>query len=96
MKHGHQYQQVQKHGLQYHLLQIHGQTITAGTETWTDTTPSNRHLVTTRIKDGKDEKFSEYSAQQSADNTDISNINIAEGCSPANLNNAVSTLNGIN
>jgi hypothetical protein len=36
-------------------------------------------------------KISEYSAT-SADNTDISNINIAEGCSPANLNNAVRTL----
>lgn len=36
-------------------------------------------------------KISEYSST-SADNTDISNINIAEGCSPANLNNAVRTL----
>jgi microcystin-dependent protein len=36
-------------------------------------------------------KISEYSAT-SADNTDISNINIAEGCSPANLNNAVRTV----
>lgn len=36
-------------------------------------------------------KISEYSAT-SANNTDISNINIAEGCSPANLNNAVRTL----
>lgn len=33
-------------------------------------------------------KISEWSATP-ADNTDISNINIAEGCSPANLNNAV-------
>ena len=33
-------------------------------------------------------KISEYSAT-SADNTDISNINIAEGCSPANVNNAI-------
>jgi len=36
-------------------------------------------------------KISEYSAT-SADNTDISNINIAEGCSPANLNNAIRTV----
>ena len=36
-------------------------------------------------------KISEYSAT-AADNTDISNINIAEGCSPANLNNAVRSL----
>ena len=36
-------------------------------------------------------KISEYSATP-ADNTDISNINIAEGCSPANLNNAVRSL----
>lgn len=36
-------------------------------------------------------KISEYSST-SANNTDISNINIAEGCSPANLNNAVRTL----
>ncbi len=36
-------------------------------------------------------KISEYSAT-SANNTDISNINIAEGCSPANLNNAIRTL----
>jgi hypothetical protein len=36
-------------------------------------------------------KISEYSAT-SADNTDISNINIAEGCSPANVNNAIRTL----
>ena len=33
-------------------------------------------------------KISEYSATP-ADNTDISNINIAEGCSPANVNNAI-------
>ena len=36
-------------------------------------------------------KISEYSATP-ADNTDISNINIAEGCSPANLNNAIRSL----
>jgi hypothetical protein len=36
-------------------------------------------------------KISEYSAI-SADNTDISNINIAEGCSPANVNNAIRTV----
>jgi len=36
-------------------------------------------------------KISEYSAT-AADNTDISNINIAEGCSPANVNNAIRTL----
>jgi len=36
-------------------------------------------------------KISEYSAT-SASNTDISNINIAEGCSPANVNNAIRTL----
>lgn len=36
-------------------------------------------------------KISEYSAT-SANNTDISNINIAEGCSPANVNNAIRTL----
>ena len=36
-------------------------------------------------------KISEYSAT-SADNTDISNINIAEGCSPANVNNAIRSL----
>jgi hypothetical protein len=36
-------------------------------------------------------KISEYSST-SADNTDISNINIAEGCSPANLNNAIRTV----
>jgi hypothetical protein len=36
-------------------------------------------------------KISEYSAT-SSDNTDISNINIAEGCSPANVNNAIRTL----
>jgi hypothetical protein len=36
-------------------------------------------------------KISEYSAM-SADNTDISNINIAEGCSPANVNNAIRTI----
>ena len=33
-------------------------------------------------------KISEFSTT-AADNTDITNINIAEGCSPANLNNAV-------
>jgi len=33
-------------------------------------------------------KISEYSATP-ASNTDISNINIAEGCSPANVNNAI-------
>jgi hypothetical protein len=33
-------------------------------------------------------KISEYSATP-ADNTDINNINIAEGCSPANVNNAI-------
>lgn len=33
-------------------------------------------------------KISEWSATP-ADNTDISNINIAEGCSPANINNAI-------
>ena len=36
-------------------------------------------------------KISQYSAT-AADNTDISNINIAEGCSPANVNNAIRTL----
>jgi len=36
-------------------------------------------------------KISEYSST-SSDNTDISNINIAEGCSPANLNNAIRTV----
>ena len=36
-------------------------------------------------------KISEFSAT-SADNTDISNINIAEGCSPANVNNAIRTV----
>jgi len=36
-------------------------------------------------------KISEYSST-SANNTDIANINIAEGCSPANLNNAVRTV----
>jgi hypothetical protein len=36
-------------------------------------------------------KISEYSAT-SANNTDISNINIAEGCSPANVNNAIRTV----
>jgi hypothetical protein len=36
-------------------------------------------------------KVSEYSAT-AADNTDISNINIAEGCSPANVNNAIRSL----
>ena len=36
-------------------------------------------------------KISEYSST-SASNTDISNINIAEGCSPANVNNAIRTV----
>jgi len=36
-------------------------------------------------------KISEYSATP-ASNTDISNINIAEGCSPANVNNAIRTV----
>jgi hypothetical protein len=36
-------------------------------------------------------KISEFSAT-AADNTDITNINIAEGCSPANLNNAIRSL----
>jgi hypothetical protein len=36
-------------------------------------------------------KISEFSAT-SADNTDINNINIAEGCSPANVNNAIRSL----
>ena len=36
-------------------------------------------------------KISEVSTT-AADNTDITNINIAEGCSPANLNNAVRSL----
>ena len=36
-------------------------------------------------------KISEYSATP-ADNTDISNINIAEGCSPANVKNAIRSL----
>ena len=36
-------------------------------------------------------KISEYSST-AADNTDISNINIAEGCSPANVNNAIRTV----
>lgn len=36
-------------------------------------------------------KISEYSTT-SSDNTDISNINIAEGCSPANVNNAIRTV----
>ena len=39
-------------------------------------------------------KISEFSST-SADNTDITNINIAEGCSPANLNNAVRSLMSI-
>ena len=38
-------------------------------------------------------KISEWSST-SADNTDISNINIAEGCSPANVNNAIPYSNG--
>jgi len=36
-------------------------------------------------------KISEFSST-AADNTDITNINIAEGCSPANLNNAIRSL----
>lgn len=36
-------------------------------------------------------KISEWSATP-ADNTDISNINIAEGCSPANVNNAIRSI----
>lgn len=36
-------------------------------------------------------KISEYSST-SANNTDVGNINIAEGCSPANLNNAIRTV----
>jgi hypothetical protein len=36
-------------------------------------------------------KISEFSTT-AADNTDITNINIAEGCSPSNLNNAVRSL----
>lgn len=36
-------------------------------------------------------KISEFSSTP-ANNTDINNINIAEGCSPANLNNAVRSL----
>ena len=36
-------------------------------------------------------KISEFSST-SADNTDITNINIAEGCSPANVNNAIRSL----
>jgi hypothetical protein len=36
-------------------------------------------------------KISEFSAT-AADNTDIININIAEGCSPANVNNAIRSL----
>jgi len=36
-------------------------------------------------------KISEFSST-AADNTDITNINIAEGCSPANVNNAVRSL----
>jgi hypothetical protein len=36
-------------------------------------------------------KISEYSST-SASNTDIANINIAEGCSPANVNNAIRTV----
>ena len=33
-------------------------------------------------------KISEYSST-AANNTDVANINIAEGCSPSNINNAV-------
>ena len=36
-------------------------------------------------------KISEYDST-AANNTDISNINIAEGCSPANVNNAIRTV----
>ena len=36
-------------------------------------------------------KISEFSTT-AADNTDITNINIAEGCSPANLNNSIRSL----
>jgi hypothetical protein len=36
-------------------------------------------------------KISEFSAT-AADNTDITNINIAEGCSPSNVNNAIRSL----
>jgi len=36
-------------------------------------------------------KISEFSST-AADNTDITNINIAEGCSPANVNNAIRSL----
>ena len=36
-------------------------------------------------------KISEFSST-AADNTDITNINIAEGCSPANINNAIRSL----
>jgi hypothetical protein len=36
-------------------------------------------------------KISEFSAT-AADNTDITNINIAEGCSPANINNSIRSL----
>jgi hypothetical protein len=36
-------------------------------------------------------KISEFSTT-AADNTDINNINIAEGCSPANVNNAIRSL----
>lgn len=36
-------------------------------------------------------KISEFSST-AADNTDITNINIAEGCSPANLNNSIRSL----
>jgi hypothetical protein len=36
-------------------------------------------------------KISEFSTT-AADNTDITNINIAEGCSPANINNAIRSL----
>jgi len=39
-------------------------------------------------------KISEFSST-AADNTDISNINIAEGCSPANVNNAIRSLMSI-
>ena len=39
-------------------------------------------------------KISEFSAT-AADNTDITNINIAEGCSPANVNNAIRSLMAI-
>ena len=38
-------------------------------------------------------KISEYSAT-AASNTDVANINIAEGCSPSNINNAIRAVMG--